>query len=205
MACQVLSAMLVLAGVMAGCGGPSGGGYSLNPPGAGFMENSGPSGPGVPIYFPAYLPKSQETVRLVSARLLPLAGFAAPRLVHLGVWHIFHGLTASGSGWPPHGCGGAAPCNSPGARFAGFELYPGEDSDVVYFWVVPPRPGNYYVAGLKVTYRVGSGTYTGDLFSGGLMCVRADWRKHGTALAEACQFSNKADAELTRLSNQNTR
>jgi hypothetical protein len=141
-------------------------------------------------------------VRLVAARLLPVPGYPAPRLVHLGVWHIFHGLTAKGSGWPPHGCGGAAPCNSPGARFAGYQLHPGDSQEVVYFWVMPPQPGNYYVAGLIVTYRVGSHTYEGSLYSAGLMCVRADWKKHAKALGEACQFSNKADAEITRMSNQ---
>jgi hypothetical protein len=67
---------------------------------------------------------------------------------------------------------------------------------------MPPHAGNFYVAGLKVTYRVGSGTYTGNLYSAGLMCVRADWEKHARALAQACQFSGKAEAEMTRLSGQ---
>jgi hypothetical protein len=80
---MVLTA-LTSTGALTGCGGPSGGGYSLSPPDAGFMENSGPSGPGEPVYLPAYLPKSKVTVRLVSARLLPLPGFPAPRLVRLG-------------------------------------------------------------------------------------------------------------------------
>jgi hypothetical protein len=196
--------LLAMAGLLAGCG-TSGGTYSLNPPNAGFMENYGLISPGVSAAYPASLPVSNTPVTLVSAKLLTIPGFPAPKLIHLGVWHIFHGLSAMEEGWPPHGCGGAAPCNAPGARFAGFRLRPGDKQEIVYFWVVPPpNRGDYYVGGLRITYKVGSATYTGDLFSGGEMCVRSNWRKHVASLINTCNFSDKADAELTRMSGQSS-
>lgn len=111
------------------------------------------------------------------------------------------GPPSSRTSWPAprNGCGGAAPCNPPGSPFAGFYLKTGAGQELVYFWVQPPRtPGDYYVAGLRVTYRIGSATYTGDLFSGGEMCVREDWLT--VPVSKACNgFSNKADAALTNM------
>jgi len=181
-------------------GGPTASAYSLNAPGSGVWENYGIVGIGVPVAYPQYLPESKVQVTLLSARLIAIPGFPAPRLVKLGVWHIFHGLTSMAEGLPPRGCGGAAPCNSPGKPFGGFQLRPGDRQEVVYFWVLPPRrPGNYYVAGLRVTYRVGSAVYEGHLYSGGEMCVRRHWR---TASVRNCNFSKQADAELTSMAQQ---
>jgi hypothetical protein len=200
---RTLLLLLGMVILMAGCGS-SDGGYSLGPPNTGFMESSGLISPGISAAYPAWLPKSKAPVTLVSAKLLTIPGFPAPRLVRLGVWHIFHGLTAMEVGWPPHGCGGAAPCNAPGARFAGFRLRPGDSQELVYFWVVAPHDGYYYVAGLRVTYKIGSRTYTGNLFSGGEMCVHTAWREHRQRFNNTCNFSDKADAELTRMSSQSS-
>jgi hypothetical protein len=197
----VLVVGLVLAGLaLAGCGSAADGGYNLNPPNAQSMENNGPVHPGQPAAFPAFLPAPKVPVTLVSARLLRLPGFPAPRLIHLGVWSQIGGINTIVVGLPPpHSCHRGAPCDAPGHRFSGYRLMPHDGHEVVYFWVAAPRhPGHYYVAGLRVTYRVGSGTYTGNLYAGMEVCVQA--RK----VLTTCNFSKKADAELTRLSRHGT-
>jgi hypothetical protein len=193
-------AVVLLVGLsLAGCGSAAGGGYNLNPPNAESMENNGPVHPGQPAAFPAFLPAPKVAVTLVSARLLRLPGFPAPRLIHLGVWSQIGGISTMVVGLPPRDCGPAAPCNARGRRFSRYRLRPRDGHEVVYFWVAAPRrPGHYYVAGLRVTYRVGSGTYTGNLYAGMEVCVQA--RK----VLTTCNFSNKADAELTRMSSHGT-
>lgn len=184
---------------LAGCGTAADGGYDLNPPGADSSGGSfGGDHLGEPAGFPVYLPVAKVPVTLVSARLLKLPGFPAPRLVHLGVWDATGGIFDLVRGLPPPHCTIAVPCNGPGSPFAGFRLKPRDSNEIVYFWVKPPRrPGDYYVAGLRVTYRVGSGTYTGNLYAGGLLCARAG------PLDPNCSFSDKASNRLSRLASHN--
>jgi hypothetical protein len=193
-------AVVVLAGLaLAGCGSSPDGGYNISAPVAVNGYNWGPVHPGQPAAFPAFLPPSGVPVTLVSARLLKLPGFPAPRLIHLGVWSQVGGWDTMTVGLPPRDCGGGAPCDAPGHPLAGYRLRPRDENEIVYFWVTAPlRPGRYYAAGLRITYRVGSATYTGNLIAGAEMCVQA--RK----VLETCNFSSKAAAELTRMSSHGT-
>ena len=124
----------------------------------------------------------------MSARALPVPGLPAPstRITRIGVWSLPGGSMFSGRGYPPHGdCAGSLrfiPCR-PGWKLPGFRIRAGDHNKLIYYWITAPRrPGNYYLAGLALTYRTSTGTrYTTNLYMLAEYCVaRTGNRRHLT-------------------------
>ena len=122
---------------------------------------------------------------LESASLIPVPGFPTPTLAHLGTYYG-RGYPVTALDWPPRdpGSGGEPPAALPISAFQGFQLQPAHTVngfwyyDTIYFGIVGEKTGvDYYAAGLRVTYRVGSIQYTTNLYQMGVDCVRADPQK----------------------------
>jgi hypothetical protein len=100
--------------------------------------------PGRPADFTGYLANhTGQVVILESARLLPLKGFRAPRLIHQAV---YTGRLAATSDfdWPP------TKPPLPLRNFAGYRLRPGRRIMILYP-AVAHRLGEYADAGLRMT------------------------------------------------------
>ena len=177
-AIALLSA-LTMAGSLSGCG-VGNGGFELNQPG-GPVGFSNYTGPGIPADFSGFIGPSTQPVTLLAATLLPIPGFPAPRLVHLGV-HLIrnHGDITGANYWPPRlppPRRGEPQYVVPVSAFRGYRLAAGRHSLLLPFYsFVGSRPGvNYFAAGLRITYRVGRADYTGNWYAFGSSGVIAPW------------------------------
>lgn len=120
--------------------------------------------PGVPADYTGYLGNhTGQVVILKSATLLPLAGFKAPRLVHLAV-EPGRDVVAADRGWPPDSGQGIAP-------FAAHRVLSGHRVQILYS-VEASRPGEYADAGIRVTVLVSGVAVTVDVVSPAPTCVR---------------------------------
>jgi hypothetical protein len=120
--------------------------------------------PGRPADYTGYLEnRTGHDVILKSARLLPLKGFRAPRLIHEAV---YSGRTVATSAfdWPPKGLRLSL------KRFAGYRIRPGRRIMILYS-VVAHRLGVYADAGLKVTVLVNGSQGVVDVISFAGTCV----------------------------------
>jgi len=103
---------------------------------------------------------SADPVTLVSASLVPVAGFPIATLKHVAVnttWHII----GVGTNWPP---------GTPVRAFAGAQLPHGESA--ITFAISGQKAGvNYATAGLKITYRYQGQDYSVTAWSAVLACV----------------------------------
>ncbi len=153
--------------------------------------------PGQVVYFPVTVQNNgAQPAVLLSATLLPVPGFATPKLVHLVVLDEHEELVTSSLGWPISSTG----CYVPdGACIGKDKLYksrplrgfvvlphgrhgPGPLPDMIEYGVVGSRLGRYGVAGILLTYRVGEAVLAVRLLDGGLDVV---------ATSDAVNYSNK--------------
>lgn len=116
--------------------------------------------------FPAWLgAPGGQTITLVRIGLIPVAGYATPRLVRYGA---FRGNGLDGdTGWPPKV--GVHPLLAVGTR--SFNLST-PDTMVVYQLLGTGRAPQYAWAGLRVTYELAGAEFTSPSAQGGVLCVR---------------------------------
>ncbi len=181
----VLAAVLI---AVAGCGGQAP--LASYPPHGTWQESFGVLLPGQPAFMQIVVPAPARAVTLESARALPVPGLPDPgtRITRIGVWSLPGGSMFSGWGYPPHGDCATAPRRAipcrPGWKLPGFRIRAGDPSKLIYYWITAPRrPGNYYLAGLALTYRTSTGTrYTVNLYMLAEYCVaRVGNHRHLTA------------------------
>ena len=142
--------------------------------------------PGQVVYFPVTVQNNgAQPVVLLSATLLPVPGFATPKLVHLVVLDEHEELVTSSLGWPISSTGCHLPdggCIGKGKLYKsrplrGFVVLPhgrhgpGPFPDMIEYGVVGSRLGRYGVAGILLTYRVGEAVLAVRLLDGGLDVV----------------------------------
>ena len=162
---------------MAGCAGTPPLSY---PQHSGHLGSFGTLLPGQAQFVQVMVPAPASAVTLVSARALPVPGLPAPgpRITRIGVWSYPGAVILFGPGYPPHGACAergvlprSIPCR-PGWKLDGFRIRAGDHNKMIYFWItVPRRAGNYYLAGLAVTYRSGGQRYTVNLYTLAEYCV----------------------------------
>ena len=157
-------------------------------PGSGVLTNGGGLSYGgitTPLGIVADFPLQVENsgsvpVTLETATLVPLPGYPTPRLVHLGVLAEHDGLLTAGRGWPVWT--GLSPSNAYRLRpLRGYVVLPwktrerrhlGPLPDMIEYGVLGARVNtDYWVAGLRVTYRMGGSSHTQPLYEGGADCV----------------------------------
>ncbi len=121
--------------------------------------------PGRPADFTGFLANhTGQVVILKAAALLPLKGFAVPRLVHLAV-EPTREFAASEIGWPPNGD------NLHLVPFAGAHVWRGRKVQILY-GVLASKVGEYGDAGIRLTVLVGSTLATVDVLSAAGTCVK---------------------------------
>ncbi|HLX47236.1 MAG TPA: hypothetical protein VKS82_02780 [Streptosporangiaceae bacterium] len=159
-------------------------------PGGNVLTNGGGlsyggigSPPGLVADFPMQVQNTGSVpVTLESIALVPLPGYPTPRLVHAGVLPEHNDLLTSARGWP------IWKGNSPSRTWRllplrGYTVLPwktrssslrryGPMPDMIEYGVLGSRLNtDYWVAGLRVTYRLGGNIYTQTLYDGGADCV----------------------------------
>gem|GEM_PF-2228630 len=159
-------------------------------PGGNVLTNGGGlsyggigSPPGLVADFPMQVQNTGSVpVTLESIALVPLPGYPTPRLVHAGVLPKHNDLLTSARGWP------IWKGNSPSRTWRllplrGYTVLPwktrssslrryGPMPDMIEYGVLGSRLNtDYWVAGLRVTYRLGGNIYTQTLYDGGADCV----------------------------------
>jgi hypothetical protein len=143
---------------------------SLNFSGASLGSLDAPPGEIVVFSAPLYSRKAQ-VIQILSVGLIRVPGFPTPRLMREALLGPYPGFPASTTGWPPKGPRGTFPIKG----FRGVAVNVGSKSEMpptVLYGVVGARAGTAYgVAGLEITYRVGSDIRTSPVYSGGLACV----------------------------------
>lgn len=103
---------------------------------------------------------SADPVTLVSATLVPVAGFPTATLEHEAVNTTRH-VIGVGTNWPP---------GTPVRAFAGAKLPHGEST--ITFAISGQKPGiSYAAAGLKIAYRYQGQVYSVTAWSAVLACV----------------------------------
>jgi hypothetical protein len=104
-----------------------------------------------------------QVIVLKSARLLPLRGFAVPRLAHVAIENG-RDFAAAAIDWPP----------SDGdyhlRAFAGMRVAPGQRVKILYS-VTAVRLGQYGDAGIQVTVQAGGDSGSADVQSVAGTCV----------------------------------
>jgi hypothetical protein len=163
--------------------GHSGGNVLSN--GGGLFYGGNVTPPGLVSDFPMEVENTDSaTVTLESAALVPLPGYPTPRLVHLGVLVEHQGLLTSAVGWP------VWKAHSPSSTWQlrplrGYAVLPwkirdsnrqryGPLPDMIEYGVLGAKSStDYWVAGLRITYRLGGNTYTQTLYDGSADCVGA--------------------------------
>lgn len=149
--------------------------------------------PGQVAVFSAVLAtQTPATIVLVSAALIPLPGYATPRLVHLALLHPPTGdMPAATSGWPPanppHGTWSLLP-------FAGAKVTTvtsSESTPIVLYGVSSGSVAGRVLAagGLEVTYRLGGAQYQATSYGGGEVCVVPDAAHESAKQTAACTAS----------------
>lgn len=106
---------------------------------------------------------SGKPVELISASLIPLRGFPAPRLTHVAV-EAGQGSALADRGWPPEG--GAYDLR----RLRGYIVRPRARVQILYA-VVGDRVANYADKGIRVNVRETGASKTVDVLSGAATCV----------------------------------
>jgi hypothetical protein len=154
-------------------------------------------------------------VTLESATLIPLPGYPTPRLVHLGVLAEHRSLLTSAVGWP------VWKAHSPSSTWQlrplrGYTVLPwkvrmshrrqwGPLPDMIEYGVLGTRVNtDYWVAGLRITYRLSGKTYTQTLYDGGADCLGVfDYKKPATYKAlyqKHCAATDaRANKELEKI------
>ena len=120
--------------------------------------------PGRPADFTGYLVNhTGQVVILESARLLPLKGFHAPRLIHEAAY-TGRPIATSAYDWPPRGLRLSL------KKFAGYRIQPGRRIMILYS-VIAHRLGEYADAGLRVTVLVNGSRGAVDVISFAGTCI----------------------------------
>jgi hypothetical protein len=157
--------------------------------GAGVLTNGGgvsyggtTTPPGLVVDFPLYVENTGSVpVTLESATLVPVPGFPAPRLVHLGVLAEHNNLLSSALGWPVWKAMSPSSGTWQLRSFRGYVVLPwatrqrrhlGPMPDMVEYGILGTRVNtDYWAAGLRITYLMGGSTYTQTLYQGGADCI----------------------------------
>jgi hypothetical protein len=120
--------------------------------------------PGRPADFTGYLVNhTGQVVILASARLLPLKGFRAPRLIHEAAY-TGRTVATSAFDWPPTGLRLSL------KKFGGYRVRPGRRIMILYS-VVARRLGGYADAGLRVNVLVNGSPEVVDVISFAGTCI----------------------------------
>jgi hypothetical protein len=153
--------------------------------GGGLFYGGNVTPPGLVADFPMEVENTDSApVTLESATLVPLPGYPIPRLVHLGVLVEHQGLLTSAVGWP------VWKAHSPSStwqlrQLPGYVVLPwkirqgdrqrfGPLPDMIEYGVLGAKSDtDYWVAGLRITYKLGANTYTQTLYDGAANCVGA--------------------------------
>jgi hypothetical protein len=159
----------------------AGGNVLSNGGGLSYGGNVAP--PGLIADFPMPVENTGSApVTLESAALVPLPGYPTPRLIHLGVLVEHQGLLTSAVGWP------VWKAHSPSSTWQlrplrGYVVLPwkvrdsnrqryGPLPDMIEYGVLGGKTNtDYWVAGLRITYKLGGNTYTQTLYDGGADCI----------------------------------
>lgn len=157
-----------------------GGGVLSN--GGGLFYGGIGATPGSVADFPLPVENSGSSpVILESAALIPVPGFPAPRLVHLGVLAEHFDLLTSDYGWPPWK--GSSPSGGSWTvhPLRGYIVQPwaarqrrhmGPMPGMIEYGVTGTRPRtDYWAAGLRITYLYRGSRYTQSLYDGGADCA----------------------------------
>jgi hypothetical protein len=144
----------------------------------GLAETALATAPGQPMVVGMPVGVRSGSVILVSATLLPLAGYPLPELAGVGVV-TGSGYLVAGWDWPPRTTPTPAAIGSPGTLpvlpLAGYVLSTGRPGAIYYAMRGSHDGGTYYAAGLRLVYRTAAGDRTVDLYQVGVDCVVADF------------------------------
>ncbi len=180
-ALAVACALAVGGSLISGCGDMAGPLQTLAEQGQPVVDSAGiPAAPGQPVDGTAFVfNSSHQPVTLVSASIVPVPGYPAGVLAHIGVGTTLN-MVGIGTNWPP-----AVPVG----RFRGAILSYGE-SRIIFGFTGYRAGANYGAAGIRITY-----TYQGRDFSiiawSGLMgCVTQPLRQRHAA-AHCNSLSNR--------------
>jgi hypothetical protein len=129
-----------------------------------------------PAVFSAPLVASAATpLTLLGVKLISIPGFPIPRLIHVSLLGRSLSYPTGTTGWPPTAPG--AKKTYPLRRFAGAKVDPvaprggGLPPTVLYAVAGAELNHVYAVAGLEITFRVGTTRFTKPVYEGGMACV----------------------------------
>lgn len=135
-----------------------------------------PVAPGQPVDGTALVVNtSRQPVTLVSASVVPVPGYRAGLLVHLGV-DASVDIVTPGINWPP---------GVPVTRFSGAKLPAGE-SRIIFGFTGNQAGRNYAAAGIRITYTYQGRDLTVTAWSGIMACVtRSHQQSHAARYCQA--------------------
>lgn len=162
-AAVALAAAVAVAFTVTGCGGsgasPLGLDGSVGASGFGYMAVLQRE----PGDFTVILKnESSAPVTLIRGTIIPIAGFAKPRLTHLAI-QTGRGTIGAMFGWPPQGIQ-----LSP---FTGYRIRPGDEALIAYSIQATGAATEYGAKGVSVTVREASGNVTVPVLGVGGICV----------------------------------
>jgi len=172
--------------------------------------------PGLVADFPVPIENTSSVpVTLEGVTLVPLRGYPTPRLAHVGVLPEHDNLLTAARGWP------IWKGDSPSSTWQmlplrGYTVLPwkvrrsnrqryGPLPDMIDYGVLGSRLNtDYWAAGLRITYRLGSNTYTQTLYEGGADCLGNVSFKHPATFTTVYQkycaaIDARANKELEKI------
>lgn len=115
---------------------------------------------------------SSKSITLLGLSLVPLPGFATPKLVHVALLGRSRNHPAGTTGWPPRTNIGNDVYPTRSATGTRIVIGPGRLPILVY-GVTGSRPGRLYgAAGVILRFRVDGVIETAEAFAGGFDCVQ---------------------------------
>jgi len=131
------------------------------------------SNPGHVADFSAILQSSSsERITVLGVSLIPLPGFATPRLVHIALLDNSKRYPAGTTGWPPLDGVGTQVYSTRTA--IGAKILIGlKQLPIIVYGVTGSKSGHLYaVAGVNVRFRVNGAIHTAIVLAGGFDCVQ---------------------------------
>jgi hypothetical protein len=162
--------------------------------------------PGQPESFAAILTSHPDgySYHITRGSLIPLPGFRTPRLLGAVLLRI-RGVPLQAPGFPPRQRNGSRyPVHALSGYRARSGAPPFKPQMVLMYGLRGTQPGGYAVAGVRITYLVGSHSYTTDIYNGALLfCYPRHQTRAQHRLEEAAynRMNNKAATALQRLVN----
>ncbi len=129
---------------------------------------------------------SSKSITLLDLSLVPLPGFATPKLVHVALLGRSRNHPAGTTGWPPRTDIGNDVYPTRPAFGTRIEIGPGRLPILVY-GVTGSRSGRLYgAAGVNLRFRVDGMVQTAEAFAGGFDCVQIFSRMATPAQLRQC-------------------